>query len=193
MRPLRFFVGVLLLLGASLTPGIARADSWRVDFDGDGVRDRIDVAAPFTELDVQLSQSRSLQRLRTNDLIVRFVVTDIDRDGDPDVVATTRRTGLQVWINTGRRLVSARALKTQGLSRMVTPTLCGVAAHRSDDSDCADQARELIAASNPRGQPLYSRRGPAAARRARPSHFEHSPRIARGPPSATPHLQTSFA
>src|SRR4029079_6735232 len=42
--------------------------------------------------------------LHTRDPLSRCVVTDVDRDGDPDLVANRRGAVLHVWINKGRGL-----------------------------------------------------------------------------------------
>ena len=97
----RYVIATLVGASGLLAPVAARADSVRTDFDGDGIRDRIEVSARSTELAVRLSNGRTVQRLEADDLIFRFVVADVDRDGDPDVVATTGRSGLQIWINRG--------------------------------------------------------------------------------------------
>ncbi len=191
-RVARFLAGVLLVFGAALVPGAACADTLRADFDGDGVRDRIDVAAPFRELDVRLSRTRALQRLRADDLILRFVVADIDRDGDPDVLAHTRRSGLQIWINTGRGLFAAHSSNAQPFGRTGGVSLTGAGDRPGDDSACNDQPRQFVEPCSPRAAPLLSSRRAAAPPRARESRFEHSTRIARGPPPF-PHLQTLFA
>lgn len=180
----RFLVVVALLVGGTLTSAPARADALHADFDGDGVRDRIDVGLRVTELDVRLSTSRTPQRLRADDLILRFLVTDIDRDGDADVIASTRRIGLQIWINTGRGRFAARPSTADVVIRAWRASVGAASNRRSDDSACTDQTRELVASCNPRGQPrLFSCPTPPAPC-ARESRFQHSPRTARGPPSA---------
>jgi hypothetical protein len=184
----RVFVGALLLFGAILFPAVAGADTAHADFDGDGVRDRIDISAQFRELEVRLSKSRGLQRLRSDDLIFRVVVADIDRDGDPDVVVSTRRAELQIWINTGGGVLARRSSRPAGLTHGARAAVDGVFSRGSDESACNDdQTRELIAASSPRGQPRLSSRRTAALPRALESRFQHSARTARGPP-LLPHL-----
>jgi hypothetical protein len=190
----RLLVGVALLVaGIPLTSAPARADTLHADFDGDGVRDRIDIGLRVRELDVRLSTSRTPQRLRADDLILRFVVTDIDRDGDPDVVASTRRIGLQIWINTGRGRFAARSSRVDVVIHAGRPSVGGAVNRQSDDSACTDQTRELVPTCHPRGQPLLASRRTTGSTRPRESRFEHSPRIARGPPFASPRPSTFVA
>jgi hypothetical protein len=191
-RVSRFLAGVLLAFATVLVPGVARADTLRADLDGDGVRDRIDVAAPFRELDVRLSGTRALQRLRADDLILRFIIADIDRDGDPDVVAHTRRSGLQIWLNTGRGVFAARPSDAGPLGRTGAASLSAAADRPADDGPCNDQPRQLVDPCSPRGGPLVSSRSAVTPARPRESRFEHSTQIARGPPPSR-HRQTSFA
>src|SRR5947207_9180538 len=139
----RVVVGALLF-GAMLIPA-ARADTLHADFDGDGVRDRIDLSAPFTELDVRLSTYRGLQRLSSDDLICDVVVADIDRDGDPDVLASTRHAGLQIWINTGRGFLATRSPGAPRIGHGGRAAVGGRSSRLGDDSTCNDdQTRELI-------------------------------------------------
>lgn len=89
----------------------------------------------------------------TGDVIVRFVVTDIDRDGDPDLVATTGHARLHVWINHGRGLFAAASGRFHsGHTRLVhhpKPGVRGVQPVRLDDSTLNDSNRLLIAGSAP--------------------------------------------
>jgi hypothetical protein len=192
MRAARLSAVVLLAIGTILVPA-ARADALHIDFDGDGIPDRIDVASPSTELVVLLSKTPGLQRLAAGDLIVRLVVADVDRDGDPDLLATTHRTGLQIWINTPRGLLVARAPGARPLQRGTGAIGSGVPHRSADDSTCNDQTRELVEGCSSRGQPTLSSRRVAAPPLTRESRYEHLPRIARGPPSDSPRPHTSVA
>ena len=174
--------GALLVVSTLLLPAAARADTLHADFDGDGVHDRIDLAARVTELNVRLSRSRVMQRLSADDVILRFIVADIDRDGRPDVVARTRRDGLQIWMNTGGGHFTAHSSKVSRLRSAGQLNVNTLSARRADDSACNDQTRELISSCSPRGQPLGESCRAAIVPGAREFPFQHSPRIARGPP-----------
>ena len=172
------------LVGASglLVPVAAFADSVRTDFDGDGVRDRIEVSARSTELAVRLSNGRTLQRLEADDLILRFVVADVDRDGDPDVVATTGRSGLRIWINRGRGRFAALRVPRHASPR---------ARHFVDDHAPArdlgnvwnDATRTFIAAASPRGTRLAPLLRAYCGSDPVPSKSYCPRRAPRGPPS----------
>ena len=91
-----------LLLGVVLTPDAAFAQGLQVDLDADGVRDQVDTGARRQELIVRISVHPGVQHLRTRDAIVGFAAADVNRDGHTDLVATTTRKGLRVWLNSGR-------------------------------------------------------------------------------------------
>jgi hypothetical protein len=79
------------------------------DLNGDGVGDRIEAGPSGAELVVRTSHRHRAQRLRLPERVVRVVVGDINRDGRADIIATTRRAGIFVWLNSGRgRFHSAR-------------------------------------------------------------------------------------
>jgi hypothetical protein len=87
--------------------------------------------------------------LHTRDPIVRFVVTDVDRDGDPDLVASRRGSVLHVWINKGRGLfVSPSGRRQSPHGRLALhppkPGVREVQAVRLDDSELNDSSRLLI-------------------------------------------------
>jgi hypothetical protein len=150
----RIILAALCGVAALLVPGTAQADSLRADLDGDGIRDRIEFGCGSRELAIHLSATRRWQRLQSRDLIVRFVVADIDHDGDPDLVANTQRSGLRIWINKGRGLFAARSRHVS--SRRATIALGpwragvhGVRAIRFDDSTLNDFNRLVILCSVP--------------------------------------------
>ena len=177
----RYVFATILGVAALLAPAAARADSLRADFDGDGVRDRIEVAARSTELAVRLSTGRTLQRLLADDLILRFVIADVNRDGHPDVVASTRRSGLQIWINKGRGLFARSHRVRHGL-RVAGHTIGRLTAQPEDDSACNDRTRVLIATSPPQNErPETAHRVPVHAGDTE-STICHERRVSRGPP-----------
>jgi hypothetical protein len=152
----RLIVAALCGVAALLLPGVAQADALRADLDGDGVRDHIELSRSSGELAVRVSATRRWQRLYANDPIVRFVLADVDRDGDPDLVAHTSRFGLQVWINRGRGLFTSRSrhVRTHHLRfavRRSGPAVRGIPAARGDDSALNDSTRLLIVSSIPDG------------------------------------------
>src|SRR5258705_532162 len=102
----RYLLTTILGVAALLLPAAVRADSLRADFDGDGVRDHIEVAARSTELAVRLSTDRTPQRLQADDLILRYVIADVNRDGHPDVVASTRRSASSERPRVFRQLIA---------------------------------------------------------------------------------------
>jgi hypothetical protein len=68
------------------------------DFDGDGVTDLARLA-PSGALTVRLT--RASQSLNLSASVVGFAVSDLDHDGDPDIVALSATGNLQVWYNRG--------------------------------------------------------------------------------------------
>lgn len=165
---------------ALLAPGAALADSLHADFDGDGVRDRIEVGARPMELAVRLSNGRA-QRLQADDLILRFVVADVNRDGHPDVVASTLRSGLQIWINKGRGLF-ARSHRVRYGPRAAEHRIGQLAGRSENDSACNDRTRLLIATSLPQNERLEAgHRALFSAGSAEPK-FCYARRVSRGPP-----------
>ena len=177
----RYVIATLFGAGALLLPVAALAGSIPTDFDGDGVRDRIEVTARPTELAVRLSNGRALQRLKADDLILKFVVADVDRDGDSDVVASTGRSGLQIWINRGSGRFAA----------LVPRHAPRRARHFIDDHTQSgdlsnvwnDTTRTFIAAGAPRGAPLTPLPRACCGDDPVPPKLCYSRRTPRGPPS----------
>jgi hypothetical protein len=150
----RFILATLCGVAALLAPTLAQADSLRADLDGDGIRDRIEFGPGSRELAIRLSATRRWQRLQSHDLIVRFVIADVDHDGDPDLVASTRRSGLRIWINKGRGLFAARSrhVSSRHARAAVGPWRAGVHSVRTirfDDSTLNDPNRLVIVWSVP--------------------------------------------
>ena len=178
----RNVLAILVWASALLVPVAARADSVRTDFDGDGVRDRIEVSAPATELAVRLSNGRTLQRLEADGLIFRFVVADVDRDGDPDVVATTGRSGLQIWINRGSGRFTALHV-TRHAQRRVRHFLDDHTRPGDLGNVWNDTTRTFIAAVSPRRARLAPLLRAYCGSDPVPSKSYCPRRAPRGPPS----------
>lgn len=155
MRPVRrIFFATVCGLATLLAPNLAQADPLRADLDGDGIRDRIESGRDSHELSVRLSRTHQWQRLPAHNLIVKFLVTDVDHDGDPDLVATTRQFGLHVWINKGRGLFETRShhaapRRTRLALHHSKPGVRNVRATRFDDSTLNDSNRLFVAKSAP--------------------------------------------
>jgi hypothetical protein len=184
----RFFLAALCGVAALLVPTLAQADSLRADLDGDGIRDRIEFGPGSRELAVRLSGTRQWQRLQSRDRIVRFVVADIDHDGDPDLVANTHRSGLRIWINKGRGLFAARARHVS--SRRVRFTVGpwragvhGVRAIRFDDTTLNDPSRLFIVWSVPACARSVAGCETALSRDTALTAFTSRRQAPRGPPS----------
>jgi len=183
----RLLVAALCSVATLLIPNVAHAECLRADIDGDGLHDRIEASRRLSEPVVRLPTMPRPERL-TGNLSVKFVVTDIDRDGDPDLVARSRRSGLQVWINKGRGLFfnpRSRQLKTHRL-RLVTHrfghSVRGVQSVRWDDSVLNDPTRLFIVwSAPPRAHLVAVCPAPAAVCAAVPNLAAHR-RTPRGPP-----------
>lgn len=98
---------------------------------------------------VLLPSLAAADSLHTRDPIVRFVVTDVDRDGDLDLVANRRGSVLHVWINKGRGLFASPARRPHSRHARLAqhpprPGVRGVQAVRLDDSELNDSNRLLI-------------------------------------------------
>lgn len=135
----RLLLTTLCGAAALVIPNLAQADSLRSDVDGDGIHDRIEVGPDARELAVRFSTTRRLQQLESGERIVAVVAADLDRDGDLDLVASTNRPALHVWINIGRGVFAARAhhlgLRRGRLTRHPPrPAVHGVQTVRGDDS-----------------------------------------------------------
>lgn len=186
----RLLVAAWCSVATLLIPHVAQAECPRTDIDGDGLHDRIASSTGPAELAVRLAAIGHWHRLQAGDLIVKFVVTDLDRDGDPDLITSSRRSGLRVWINKGRGLFTSsrsRQLKTPRF-RLVTRrprhSVRGVQSVRWDDSALNDPTRLLIVwSAPPRAHLVALCPTPAAACVAVPDLTADRP-TPRGPPLA---------
>ena len=129
MRSLRRCLSALLFAIPlwALAPSTAAAQTLTADINGDGVRDRIETRRAPAELVVRLSNREPAQHLRFSGSILDIAVTDVDADGDSDLVATTtgrRHLRLFVWTNAGRGKFVSR------LPRPPDPTVCHRLGHR---------------------------------------------------------------
>ena len=102
-----------------LTPFVPRALPQRApgDFDGDGRQDLaiIQEGAAGSHISVRLSGSSSTISLESS--AVTIVVTDIDQDGDLDLVAVASSGQVVAWLNDGRgRFTKQEASRSSRLS-----------------------------------------------------------------------------
>lgn len=98
----RVLTALAVLVSLVCGPKAVTAQVVVADLNGDGVRDSIEAGPSGAELVVHTSHRHRAQRLRLPDRVVRVVVGDINRDGRADIIATTRRAGIFVWLNSGR-------------------------------------------------------------------------------------------
>jgi hypothetical protein len=184
----KLILATICSLAALLVPNLAQADTVRADLDGDGVRDRVEFKPGSREFAIRFSSTQQWQQLRARDLIVTFVLADVDRDGDPDLVANTSTSGVHVWINKGRgffaaRTHSARTSHIRLTRHRARPAVRGVPTAGADDSTLNDSPRSSIVASAPARERLIAvcaapmQSGAPLAKTACPR------RTPRGPPS----------
>lgn len=181
----RYAVAALCSLFAVVLPTAAGAETLRADLDGDGIHDRIELIGRSGLLTVSLSSTRRSLHLAANDPIVRFVVGDIDRDGDSDVVAETRHSGLRFWINKGRGRFAAQSqhLRPRAIrAHHPRPIARGVEAPRDDDRALNDANRLLAVLSPPLRDALIAAGALTTPASAAPPDFTHRGTAARGPP-----------
>jgi hypothetical protein len=128
-RLIHLALGVLVLAGtplasitrgpAGFTPFVPRALPQKApgDFDGDGRQDLaiIQDGAAGSHISIRLSGSSSTISLESS--AVTIVVTDIDQDGDLDLVAIAPSGQVIAWLNDGRgRFTKQEASRSSRLS-----------------------------------------------------------------------------
>jgi hypothetical protein len=169
-----------VLFGSS---AMAAAQVVLADLNGDGVRDRVEASRAGTEVVVRTSAGHRAQRLRAPDRIVRLIVGDINRDGHADIVVTTRRSGLYIWLNSGHgRFRSARLPRAPGSDWRP--------ARSAGDAPISSATDDNVFASSMAPLPAMRARAPTPdpAFRSLPRHQHPSverytrPRVPRGPP-----------
>lgn len=189
MLSMRRYASVALCSVFALTvPATAGAEPLRPDLDGDGVHDRIEPERNPGLLAARLSRTRHWLRGGTSDALIRIVVVDLDRDGDSDVVAETRHSGLYFWINNGRGRFAFRSphsrvrpLRTHHSTRIAR----GVPVLPEDNSALNDHNRHLAILPSTLGDALLAAGPTLLAANAPPAQFTHCRSDARGPPPLT--------
>jgi hypothetical protein len=160
------------LLATLILSSAASAQLVHADLNGDGIRDRVDIGAHSAGLTVHTSNSAHPQQLSSPERIVRFGAADIDRDGDPDLVASTTRLNLSIWINNGHGRFFAHTVR--GPLRRSPGVRSSLRTNRSrcDDDDVVDYGAAWIRMRDSVRDPLrsggrvrHASRAPAAALR----------------------------
>jgi hypothetical protein len=146
--------GLVLALPVWLAAATAgAAPILTADINRDGVRDRIEAGRAPAELVIRLSNLGPAQHLLASGSILDVLVTDVDRDGNPDLVVTAsgrRHVRLFVWTNAGGgKLVSKAPHQRQSLScdRSSHPRLTLPLHLDPDDSACGDDGSLFVPAS----------------------------------------------
>jgi hypothetical protein len=148
----KLILAALCSFAALLVPSLASADTVRADLDGDGVRDQIEFRRGTRDLAIRFSSTQRWQQLHVNDLIVRFVLADVNRDGHPDLVANTGASGLRIWLNKGRGFFAARTHWSRSrhfriAAQRARPAVGGIQTLSADDSTLNDPTRLPMVAS----------------------------------------------
>jgi len=96
-------VAILLFAAAAVCSFAANVQAAiDVDFNGEGVIDRVVLPRPHeTNIVVRLSGAAP-QVLRLHDRIIAIVATDINHDGEIDLSALSERRGVFIWLNKGK-------------------------------------------------------------------------------------------
>jgi hypothetical protein len=172
---------ILCGIAVALLPGAAAAAAERADLDGDGARDRIEVGTIPTELAVRFAGGRKPLRLQAGDLILQFVIADVNRDGHPDLVADTRRSGLKIWINRGRGRFASRSRRWWNRSPLHA-AIRAVQGAAEQESAVNDPVRLFVVLPQRHGERLEGLRHAQTSTSVHISTCSHRRRIPRGPP-----------
>jgi hypothetical protein len=135
MLPVSRLIRVLPLVGLCLLLLAPRAEAGRrrvcADFDADGHRDRVtlDAHEPWI-VRIWLSATRSTHIIRSAQPLRDITAVDLNGDRRPELIASTRARGLQVWAKApdGFVVYPHRA-------RPPTRQASGAARHRLDDNN----------------------------------------------------------
>jgi hypothetical protein len=120
----------LLLLAHGVEAGRRRLFA---DFDADGRRDRVtlDAREPWI-VRIWLSATRSTHIIRSAQPLRDITLVDLNGDRRPELIATSRSYGLQVWTKTATGFVAYRRQR-----RPSGRDVGGTARHRVDDNSDA--------------------------------------------------------
>ena len=155
-----------------------------VDFNGDGVRDRVDSFRGDAVVIVRGADGAPIQRLHTRYPVVGLVVADVNHDGSPDIIVRTSHPGLHVWVNRGGgRFVRARGHVTRAHGARVgrgsmTPRGPDPVGSQAGNVDTAPVLMPDVDA----GVGIAWTAGALPRPRAPVSSFSIRPRAPRGPP-----------
>jgi hypothetical protein len=152
------------------------------DLNGDGIRDRIEAGPNGAELVIHTSHRHRTQRLRLPDRVVRVVVGDIDRDGRADIIATTRRAGIVVWLNSGR----GRFRSAEPAGRSLPYWHHNRSADNSPGSTATDDDVDVVSIATLATRTdtqVESRLSPFLPSRVSVRTRHARPRVSRGPPA----------
>lgn len=104
--------------------GLSNGNSTRADFNADGVLDQAFVSQDSDKpiLNIALSGVLRPHRVPLDDRIIRLVASDIDHDGDVDLVALTAAPRLLVWLNDRRGRFSRAKSTVNTIFQRVSPS-----------------------------------------------------------------------
>jgi hypothetical protein len=115
----------LLLLPVVLATGVLPAGAGiRADVNRDGHLDAVRVGNNRTTITIVFGGTAARQVLRSVDALTCLALSDVDADGDLDIVGTSERHGILLWRNTGRgRFVPSAASRLRWMMRRAGPRI----------------------------------------------------------------------